>query len=201
MPVKPISMDEQTRSDVRIRNDQPSTYGWRNKAARALWGLVWTLLFRPSPRVCHGWRRLLLGLFGAQLAPTARVSNSVVIWAPWNLVMDDSAEIGPNVDCYSVAPIHIGAHATVSQYCYLCAGGRDISGPGFGPTKAPITIADQAWLGAGVFVGPGVSVGQGAVVGARAAVFADVPAWTVSSGNPAQVVQKRCIVEGGRRKS
>ena len=184
-------MGEQTVSDIQVRNDQPSSYRWQNKAKRALWGVVWLLFFRPSPWFCHGWRRLLLGLFGAQLAPTARVSNSVVIWGPWNLVMDDSAEIGPDVDCYSVATVHIGAHATVSQYCYLCAGGRDISDPDFGPTKAPITIADQAWVGADVFIGPGVTVGQGAVVGARAAVFADVPAWTISSGNPAQVVQKR----------
>lgn len=187
-------MDEQTPCGIRIRNDQPSSYGWRNKAARALWGVVWTLLFRPSPRICHFWRRFLLGVFGARLAPTARVSNSVVIWAPWNLVMDDSAEIGPKVECYSVAPIHIGTHATVSQYCHLCAGSRDTSDPEFRPTKAPITIADQAWLGADVFIGPGVTVGQGAVVGARAAVFADVPAWTISSGNPAQVVQKRTLI-------
>jgi len=188
-------VDEQTVFGIRVRNDQPSTYGWRNKAGRALWGVVWMLLFRPSPWICHGWRRFLLGRFGAKLAPTARVSNSVVVWAPWNLVMADSAEIGPNVDCYSVAPIHVGAHATVSQYCYLCAGGRDTADPDFGPTKAPITIADQAWLGADVFVGPGVTVGQGAVVGARAAVFADVPPWTISSGNPAQVVGRRQIAD------
>ncbi len=180
---------------IRVRNDLPSTYGWRNKAARALWGVAWVLLFRPSPRVCHGWRRFLLALFGAKLAPTARVSSSVVIWAPWNLFMHDSAEIGPKVDCYSVAPIHVGAHATVSQYCYLCAGGRDTSDPSFGPTKAPIIIGDQAWLGADVFVGPGVTVGQGAVLGARSSVFSDVPPWTVSSGNPAQVVQRRLLVE------
>jgi putative colanic acid biosynthesis acetyltransferase WcaF len=186
-------VNQQLASGICVRNDRPSTYDWRNKVARTLWGVVWALLFRPSPRFCHGWRRFLLGLFGAKLAPTARVYNSVVVWGPWNLTMDDSAEIGPKVDCYSVAPIHLGAHATVSQYCYLCAGGRDTSDPNFGPTKRPITIADQAWIGADAFVGPGVTVGQGAVVGARAAVFADVPAWTISSGNPAQVVQKRTL--------
>jgi len=178
---------------IRVRNDQPSTYGFQNKAARALWNLCWWFLFRPSPWFCHRWRRLLLGLFGAKLAPTARVSNSAIIWAPWNLVMDENAEIGSGVECYTVATIHIGAYATVSQYCYLCSGGRDVSSLDFRPTKAPITIADQAWLGADVFIGPGVSVGQGAVVGARSSVFSDLPAWTISSGNPAQVIQKRII--------
>lgn len=194
-------VNDQTGSPIRVRNDGASTYSVRNKAARALWGVVWALLFRPSPYLCGGWRRFLLNMFGARLAPTARVSSSVSIWAPWNLIMDESAEIGPNVDCYCVAEIHIGAHATVSQYCYLCAGGRDTADPSFGPTKAPITIADQAWIGADAFVGPGVTVGQGAVVGARAAVFADVPAWTISSGNPAQVIHKRAINGSDRDQS
>ena len=178
---------------VRVRNDAPSSYGWRNKLARAVWGLVWLGLFRPSPRPCHGWRNALLRLFGAQLARSARVANSAVIWAPLNLVMDDSAELGPQVDCYCVAVIHVGAHATVSQYSYLCAGGRDTSDPGFGPTKSPITIGDQAWIGADAFVGPGVTVGQGAVVGARSSAFADVPPWTICAGNPAQVLQARIL--------
>lgn len=186
-------MNQQAKIGILVRNDLSSTYGWQNKAARALWGLVWLFLFRPSPRICFGWRRFLLRIFGAKLAPTARVASSVMIWAPWNLVMDESAEIGPKVDCYSVATIRIGSHATVSQYCYLCAGGRDASDPEFKPLKSPITVADQAWLAADVFIGPGVTVGQGAVVGARSTVFSDLPPWTISSGNPAQIVQKRVI--------
>lgn len=180
---------------MRVRNDAGSSYGWRNKLARAVWGLVWITLFRPSPRPLHGWRNALLRLFGARLARTARVASSAVIWAPWNLVMDDSAELGPQVDCYSVAVIHLGAHATVSQYSYLCAGGRDAFDPGFGPTKAPITICDQAWIGADAFVGPGVTVGQGAVLGARASAFTDVPPWTIAAGNPAQVLQARVLTD------
>lgn len=30
-----------------------------NKLARAIWGVVWLLLYRPSPTPLHGWRRLL----------------------------------------------------------------------------------------------------------------------------------------------
>jgi putative colanic acid biosynthesis acetyltransferase WcaF len=99
------------------------------------------------------------------------------------------------VDCYCVAAIHVGAHATVSQYSYLCAAGHDPFDPGFRPTMAPISVKDQAWVGADVFIGAGVTVGQGAVVGARSSVFADVPPWTISAGNPAQVLQARVLTE------
>jgi putative colanic acid biosynthesis acetyltransferase WcaF len=178
---------------IRVRNDLPSVYAFRNKAGRALWGLVWALFFRPSPRPLHGWRRFLLRCFGARLADTARIAPSANVWGPWNLRMDHSAEIGPNVDCYCVAPIHLGAHATVSQYAYLCAGSRDVTDPRFAPTKTPIVIEDQAWVCAGAFIGAGVRVGQGAVVSARAVAISDIPSWTLCAGNPAQPVRKRTI--------
>ena len=30
---------------------------WCNKVARSVWQIVWLLLYRPTPRVLHGWRR------------------------------------------------------------------------------------------------------------------------------------------------
>lgn len=42
-----------------------------NKIARAVWGIVWLLLFRPSPTLLHGWSRFLLRLFGAKIGKPA----------------------------------------------------------------------------------------------------------------------------------
>ena len=182
---------------IPVRNDSASSYGWRNKAARALWGVAWILIFRPSWRRWHSLRRVILRAFGAQLSGTARVAGTATIWAPWNLVMEESAEIGPNVICYSVDEIRIGRHATVSQNSHLCAGGRDVSDRLFRPTKAPIVIEPYAWVGADAFVGPGVTIGEGAVLGARGVAFKDLPAWTISLGNPAQVVGRRILNDDG----
>lgn len=55
--------------------------------------------------------------------------------------------------------------------------------------EAPITIEDDAWLGAGAVVLPGVTVGRGAVVGAGAVVVEDVPPHTVAAGVPARVIR------------
>ena len=48
-----------------------SPHSVKNRVLRSLWGLVHVFLFRPSPRLFHGWRNWLLRLFGARLHPTA----------------------------------------------------------------------------------------------------------------------------------
>jgi len=103
--------------------------------------------------------------------------------------------LADRVDCYCVAPIRIGAHATVSQYSYLCSASHDFEDPRMPLTTAPIVIGDQAWVCADVFVGPGLTIGPGAVVGARSSVYRDVAPWTVVGGNPARFIKKRVLRE------
>jgi len=160
---------------------------------RALWGVAWTLLFRPSPRLVHGWRRFLLRLFGARIGRGAKIMPSARIWAPWQLTMGEYACLSHHVDCYCVAPVKIGAHATVSQYAHLCAASHDMNDPHMKLIKAPIVIGDGAWICAGAFLGMGVTVGEGGVAAARAVVVEDVAPWTVVGGNPARFLKNREI--------
>jgi putative colanic acid biosynthesis acetyltransferase WcaF len=168
---------------------------WRNKLGRALWGIVWLFLFRLSPRPCFGWRRWLLRCFGARLGTGVHVYPSCRVWAPWNLEMGDHSCLSFDVDCYCVNRIRIGAHATVSQYSYLCTASHDIQDPHMRLVTAPIDIGEGAWVCAGVFVAPGVVLGQGAVAAARAVVVKDVEPWTVVGGNPAQFIRMRELRE------
>ncbi len=166
-----------------------------NKGGRALWSIVWLLLYRPTPRSFHRWRCLLLRLFGARIGKGVRAYQSSRIWAPWNLEMDDHSCLGDWVDCYCVDKIRIGAHATVSQYSYLCTASHDYEQADLPLVSAPITIGERAWVTADVFVGPGVTIGEGAVVTARSSVFSDIPVWTVARGNPAVPVRARKLRE------
>lgn len=56
---------------------------------------------------------------------------------------------------------------------------------------APIDIADQSWICAGVFVGMGLTIGQGAVIGAMSVVTKPVDPWTIVAGNPAKFIKHR----------
>ena len=53
-------------SVARMRKD-PYTepqYSFGNRVQRQLWSVVWIVLYRPSPRIAHGWRAWLLRCFG-----------------------------------------------------------------------------------------------------------------------------------------
>jgi len=164
-----------------------------NKAGRVAWGIVSSTLFRWSPVPCFGWRRFLLRLFGARLAATARVYPSTRIWAPWNLVMEDDACLGPDVHCLNVATVTVGPEATVSFGTVLCAASHDIHSLDRRLVSGPIRIGRGAFLFAEAFVCMDVTIGEGAVVAARAFVCRSVGDCEVVAGNPAQVVAKRQI--------
>lgn len=175
--------------------DCPSVHSFPNKVARVIWGIVWLVLFRPTPRFLDGWRRVLLRCFGAKIGKGSRILGSARIWAPWNLEMGEFACLSEFVDCYCVDKVRIGAHATVSQYAFLCTAGHDIRDPHMRLVTAPITVGTGAWVCAGTYVGMGVAIGDGAVAAAHAVVVKDVEPWSVVGGNPARFIKKRQLVE------
>jgi len=162
-----------------------------NVLKRAVWSVVYIVLFRATPRPLHRWRCFLLKLFGAKIQSNVRVYQSCKVWAPWNLVLDEGSCLGDYVDCYSVAPIHLRKGAVVSQYSYLCTASRDYSDASMPLMCSSIVIDEKAWVTADVFIGPGVTVGAGAVVTARSSVFDDIKPWTIASGNPAKEIKPR----------
>ena len=173
----------------RLTRATPLSLG--NKIGRTLWNIVWLLLFRSTPRSLHPWRCIILRLFGAKLGKAVHPYPSARIWAPWNLEMGDHSCLSEQVDCYCVDKIRIGAHATVSQYSFLCTASHDYTDREMPLVTAPITIGDHAWVTADVFIAPGVTIGEGAVITARSSVFSNIEPWFVAAGNPATAIKKR----------
>ena len=168
---------------------------FENKCRRAVWNVVWFLLFRPlGTPLFNGWRCMLLRLFGAHIEKGAIVYASAHIWAPWMLHMEKGACLGPHTICYNQAMVTMGAHVVVSQYAYLCTAGHDskkMNSAHEGLVTAAITLEPRAWIGARAFVGMGVCVGKDAIVGATASVFRDVEAATIVGGNTARKLKDR----------
>lgn len=174
--------------------ETPSPHSNSNKLGRVVWWFVYALLFRPSPRIAHSWRCFLLRMLGAHVGRGVKINPSCRIWAPWLLSLGDESAVSHEADCYNVAPIRIGAHATVSQRAFLCTASHDPTDPHMRLTSAPIQIEDQAWVCAEAFVSPGVTIGKGGVAAARSVVTRDVTPWTIVGGNPAQVIKQRELI-------
>lgn len=174
------------------------------KIRRLVWQIVYTFLFRPTPRFAmERWRQFLLRSFGAEIGKGSRVAPSCFIWAPWNLKMGIYACLADGVDCYTQAEIVMGDYSTISQRAFLCTAShsiRTLQRPLF---ARPIRIEAHSWVCAEAFVGPGVTVGEGAVVGARSVMFRDAAPYMVYQGNPAIALKPRpgFEAEAGRESS
>jgi putative colanic acid biosynthesis acetyltransferase WcaF len=167
--------------------------GMRGRSAVCVqtWWIVQDSLFRWSPQFLYGWRRFLLRLFGAKIGAGVLIRPSAKITYPWKVTVGDYSWIGDDAVLYSWDKIEIGPHSVVSQKSYLCTGYHDPGSVAFDLLAGPISIGQECWVAADVFVGPGVSIGNGAVVGARSTVLHDLPPGMICMGNPAKPVRKR----------
>jgi putative colanic acid biosynthesis acetyltransferase WcaF len=164
-----------------------------NRLMRLVWGIVYALLFRPSPRPAHAWRSFLLRCFGARMGPSCHIYPKAVVWAPWNLCCDDAVGIADGATVYNPSPIVLGSHATISQEAYLCGATHDYEDPAFPLVSAGISIGAYAWVCARATVQPGISVGEGAVLALGSVATRNLDAWTVYAGIPARAVKKRSM--------
>jgi maltose O-acetyltransferase len=126
------------------------------------------------------------------------VGEDVTIRPPFSceygaVSIGDRTFVNVNAVMLDVAPIEIGAACQIATCVQLLTAGHPIDpeprriGWEFG---APITIADNVWLGGGVIVCPGVTIGQDTFVGAGAVVARDLPAGVVAVGVPARVIRE-----------
>jgi len=163
----------------------------RNRLTRAIWGLVYVLLFRTTPRPLHAWRAFLLRCFGAKLDSNCHIYPRSRIWAPWNLQCGETTTIGDEAIIYNPAPIILGSHAIISQQAYLCGATHDYDDPHFPLLAFPISIGSYAWVCARATVQPNVKMGEGAVLALGSVATKDLQPWTVYGGVPARKIKMR----------
>jgi len=190
LPGSPHASRDLAFQDLR-RFRVPSGFRGRSIAMVALWRIVQGSLFAWSPPPLHGWRRMLLRLFGARIGVGVRIMPTARVAYPWKLAIGDHTWIGGGAELYSLAPIIIGAHVVISQRSYLCAAGHAVDHVDFRYAAAPVVIGDQVWVAMDAMVAPGVTIGSGAVLGARSSAFHDIPPGVIAVGSPARPGRRR----------
>lgn len=164
------------------------------KVRRGLWTYVLEPLVRWLPKVASPIRCQALRLMGASIGRRCMIMPGVKVLMPWNLHMGDHSALGRSCDVYNFSPVRIGRMTVISQGCYLCTGTHDYTHPHMPLTHEPITIGDNCWLTADVFVSPGVKISDGVVVGARSVVAKDLSvAWSVYAGHPCKKIKDRVM--------
>jgi acetyltransferase-like isoleucine patch superfamily enzyme len=122
--------------------------------------------------------------------------NTILSCKNGDILLDEDANIGFNVEVFSAAQVRIGRKVLVAAYTYLVGGDHlydrvDVPVLEQGRTARGIDVGDNVWLGAHVVVADGVKIGRDAVIGAGAVVTGDIPEFHVAAGVPARVMRDR----------
>lgn len=164
-----------------------------NRARRFIWGMVYILLFRLSPRPMHGWRNFLLRSFGAKIGKGSHIYPTARIWAPWNLQCEDHVTIAEDVVVYNPEMLTMGSHAIVSQQAYLCGATHDYEDPMFPLIAFPTTLGAYSWVCGRATVMPAINLGEGSILALGSVATKDLSPWTVYAGVPAKPMKTRTV--------
>jgi acetyltransferase-like isoleucine patch superfamily enzyme len=109
------------------------------------------------------------------------------IWSAASIVMGDRVLVSHSVNIFDNLTHPTRAVERHEQAKLILTKGhpRELS-----LGEQPVTIHDDAWIGAGAFVLRGVTLGKGAIVAAGAVVTRDVPPFSIVAGNPATLIRE-----------
>jgi acetyltransferase-like isoleucine patch superfamily enzyme len=122
--------------------------------------------------------------------------NTILSCKNGDIVLDDDANVGFNVEVFSAARVRVGKRVLIAAYTYLVGGDHlydrtDIPVLQQGRTARGIEVDDNVWLGAHVVVTDGSRVGRDAIVGAGSVVIGEVPEFHIAAGSPARIIRDR----------
>lgn len=119
----------------------------------------------------------------------------------YNIKVGDSFYANHNLVITDGAEVRFGDNVFIAPNCCFTTAEHptdpDLRKAGIEIAK-PITVGNNAWIGAGSTVLAGVTIGDDAVIGAGSVVTRDIPPRTVAVGVPCRVVRE--ITEADRHR-
>lgn len=163
----------------------------------------------------HKARIEVKGIFsiGQKRFSKSKLETRVLVEDNAVLKIDNNFSLGygSDVEVFQNALLHIEGNSATNinatiicgEHIHLCERvmlGRDITirdnngnhyiaMRGYKDTR-PVFVGQHAWLCEGAIIMPGVKIGDGAIIGAHSFVAKNVPAYSMVSGNPAQVIEE-----------
>lgn len=112
----------------------------------------------------------------------------------FNIHFKGFALVNYNCVMLDTSPIVIGRSVLLGPGVVLACAGHPLDPgqrkSGAYETSAPITIADNVWIGANTTVCGGVEIGEGSVIGAGSVVNKNIPAGVLAAGVPCKVLRQ-----------
>ncbi len=150
------------------------------------------LLVMPAKLIVPTLRK-----YGASIADDVIIHSPLIIHNAGNdyskLSVGRSSYFGRGVFLDLKDKISIGERVTVSMRVTLLTHtdvGDSSLKTEIPPSHGPVTVGNDAYLGAQATVLQNVRIGEQALVGAGSVVLHDVPAKTIAAGNPAKEIRK-----------
>nr|WP_240192952.1 sugar O-acetyltransferase [Glycomyces sp. YM15] len=137
----------------------------------------------------EGKAELFKRILGRPLPPKVTIYPPFFTDHGLNLDLGERVFINQNCTFLDYAGIKIGERTMIGPKATFITVGHPVD-----PEErrgwlsgAPITVAENVWIGAGAMILPGVSIGRDAVIAAGAIVADDVPAASLVVGDKASV--------------
>ena len=152
--------------------------------------------FSPAVSVQDGVFMQLNGLFTMGNRSMIK-RNAYVIINNGQLLVGDNSAIGKrNEIAVNGGRIVIGNNVRIASNVFITNANhefadRDVPIMKQGTITRDVSIDDDVWIGHGAIILPGVHIGKGAVIAAGAVVTKDVPAYSITGGNPAKYIKDR----------
>lgn len=115
------------------------------------------------------------------------VGEGARIWSSASIQIGDRVLISHNVNVFDSLTHPLKAQQRHQHFKAITQTGhpREIK-----LDEHPVTICDDAWIGANTSVLRGVTIGKGAIIGTGSIVTHDIPAFTIAAGNPARIIRE-----------
>lgn len=162
-------------------------------SARVYWSATLLNAQGLADRITIGARSMVRGeLFifahGGRIAigKNCYIGENSRIWSGGEVTLGNHVLVSHNVSIMDNLTHPLDPLARRQQVASIYASGhpQDID-----LDDRPVTIGDDAWIGAHAVVLRGVHIGEGAIVAAGAVVTKDVAPYTIVAGNPAHPIR------------